>query len=201
MQADGLWDLENDRDYGDSTDLGASPTYTTFGPSTTPNSKWWDGTHSNLTISNVSAAGATVAGLPADGTSSVYVRLNSYINGVWYHNDYVYTAGNGGGGVDAAGAADVDEATDALDNDAEGEVASSYHPEPPSLAGSLVEDEDSALTESEGTHDDNATKSDELAANRDLLPIAPGCGIGITPLLALALSGLAWTSTHHRQRT
>lgn len=34
---------------------------------------------------------ATVTGLPVNG-STIYVRLNSYISGVWQYNDYVYTA-------------------------------------------------------------------------------------------------------------
>ena len=44
---------------------------------------------------------ATVAGLPADG-STVYVRLWSRISGAWQFNDYTYTATSGGASVNAA---------------------------------------------------------------------------------------------------
>ena len=39
---------------------------------------------------------ATVTGLPING-STLYVRLNSYIGGVWQYNDYTYTAATASG--------------------------------------------------------------------------------------------------------
>ena len=60
VQADGNWDLENNNNYGDATDLWKSPTYTEYSAATTPNTSWWDGSISNLTIFDISAAGETM---------------------------------------------------------------------------------------------------------------------------------------------
>ncbi len=59
-QADGLFQLERLKNQiGDAGDLFAGPG-TGFTNSTTPGSKWWNGTSSNLTIDQISAAGASV---------------------------------------------------------------------------------------------------------------------------------------------
>jgi M6 family metalloprotease-like protein len=59
-QADGLFQLERLRGHnGDAGDLYAGPG-ARFADSTTPHSKWWNGTSSNLTIDQISAAGASV---------------------------------------------------------------------------------------------------------------------------------------------
>jgi subtilisin-like proprotein convertase family protein len=59
-QADGLFQLETTRDYnGDGTDLYGQAN-TRFADSTTPNSKWWDGTASNLDVFQIGAPGATI---------------------------------------------------------------------------------------------------------------------------------------------
>lgn len=60
VQADGLWDMENNRNYGDTNDLWSSPNHTVCNPETNPNTKWWDGTASKLFIKNVSTSGATM---------------------------------------------------------------------------------------------------------------------------------------------
>ncbi len=60
VQADGDWDLENNVNNGDSTDLWAAPTYTECTPETSPNTNWWDGTASGLVVTGVSAAGAVM---------------------------------------------------------------------------------------------------------------------------------------------
>ncbi|ACN13687.1 putative protease [Desulforapulum autotrophicum HRM2] len=59
-QADGRLDLERRANNGDSTDLFGAPDYRKFGFSTTPNSKWWDGSASGLEITNISAPGVTI---------------------------------------------------------------------------------------------------------------------------------------------
>jgi M6 family metalloprotease-like protein len=60
MQADGLFQLERQRNqFGDAGDLYAGPG-ARFADTTTPNSKWWNGTASNLTIDQISNAGASV---------------------------------------------------------------------------------------------------------------------------------------------
>ncbi|MBN1492132.1 MAG: M6 family metalloprotease domain-containing protein [Phycisphaerae bacterium] len=60
VQADGRWDLEYDRNDGDSTDLWAAPSYTECDDSTTPNTHWWSGSPSGLRIADISAAGTTM---------------------------------------------------------------------------------------------------------------------------------------------
>ncbi len=59
-QADNRCDLEHNANAGDSDDLFGSPAKKTFGDSTTPGSKWWDGTSSGLEITDVSTPGATI---------------------------------------------------------------------------------------------------------------------------------------------
>ena len=58
-QADGDFDLENDNNRGDAGDMyvpGKS-----FTNSTTPNSKWWDGSSSNLSITNIQISGNQIS--------------------------------------------------------------------------------------------------------------------------------------------
>lgn len=59
-QADNRFDLENGTNGGDSDDLFGHPYKTKFSDTTSPNSKWWDGSNSNLNIENISAPGATI---------------------------------------------------------------------------------------------------------------------------------------------
>jgi M6 family metalloprotease-like protein len=59
-QADGVFDLESRRDhYGGNGDL-FDATDGRFAGDTMPDSRWWDGSHSNLEIRDTSAAGATI---------------------------------------------------------------------------------------------------------------------------------------------
>jgi M6 family metalloprotease-like protein len=59
-QADGLFQLERQRYYnGDSNDLYAGAA-ARFADNTMPDSKWWNGTASNLSIDQISAAGASM---------------------------------------------------------------------------------------------------------------------------------------------
>jgi M6 family metalloprotease-like protein len=55
-QADGAFRLERTIEVGDDTDLYGAPA-NRFADNTVPNSKWWDGTASNLEIFNISAPG------------------------------------------------------------------------------------------------------------------------------------------------
>jgi hypothetical protein len=69
VQADGNWDMENDVNSGDTTDLYDAASYDQCSPSTTPNTNWWDGSSSGLDINTVSASGSTMTftfGSPAD---------------------------------------------------------------------------------------------------------------------------------------
>ena len=57
VQADGLWQLENDVNYGDANDLYAAPEKTASTPDTTPNTDWWSGAPSGMYITEVSTTG------------------------------------------------------------------------------------------------------------------------------------------------
>ena len=59
-QADNRFDLENSSNAGDSEDLFNASGNTQFSDSTSPNSKWWDGSNSGLNITQISASAATM---------------------------------------------------------------------------------------------------------------------------------------------
>ncbi|MGV2390394.1 MAG UNVERIFIED_CONTAM: hypothetical protein LVR29_25670 [Microcystis novacekii LVE1205-3] len=59
-QADNRFDLEKGVNAGDNADLFRSPYKTEFSDSTSPSSKWWDGSNSGLKIAQISAIGATM---------------------------------------------------------------------------------------------------------------------------------------------
>jgi M6 family metalloprotease-like protein len=59
-QADNRTDLENGSNAGDSEDLHSAAGNDRFSDSTGPNSKWWDGSNSNLDVNSISASGATM---------------------------------------------------------------------------------------------------------------------------------------------
>lgn len=56
-QADGRYDLEHRFNGGDGEDLFEAGRKSSFGNSTSPNSKWWDGSLSGLELSRISEAG------------------------------------------------------------------------------------------------------------------------------------------------
>jgi M6 family metalloprotease-like protein len=60
VQADNRFDLEKNRNGGDSQDLFGSPNNTQFSDSTSPNSKWWDGSDSGLKLTQISESGPTM---------------------------------------------------------------------------------------------------------------------------------------------
>ncbi len=57
VQADGRWDLERNQNAGDASDLWKAPQYAECGPWTSPNTRWWDGSSSDLNIANISEPG------------------------------------------------------------------------------------------------------------------------------------------------
>lgn len=56
-QADNLFDLEQKANVGDGRDLYSAEVNSSFGDSTGPNSKWWDGSSSGLEIVEISSPG------------------------------------------------------------------------------------------------------------------------------------------------
>lgn len=88
VQADGDWDLENNVNSGDSTDLWAAPTYTHISPYTNPNTTWWDGSASGLYIDHISASGPNMA-FHLETPSEMgfeYLRSRQKSNGSWSDN-------------------------------------------------------------------------------------------------------------------
>jgi M6 family metalloprotease-like protein len=74
VQADGDWDLENNRNWGDDTDLWADPDYTVFSPDTTPPAYWWDGFPCDIVITGITGSAATM--------------YFSFGDGIWVDFDY-----------------------------------------------------------------------------------------------------------------
>lgn len=60
VQADGLWQLENDINYGNSTDPWYAAYKDTCGPNTDPSTGWWSGGFSYLLVRDISDAGPTM---------------------------------------------------------------------------------------------------------------------------------------------
>ncbi|MCP4711734.1 MAG: M6 family metalloprotease domain-containing protein [Planctomycetes bacterium] len=60
-QADGLFELEYDIDYGDENDLFHEGNNETFDDYTVPDAHWWFGDDSGLIISNISSVGSTMS--------------------------------------------------------------------------------------------------------------------------------------------
>lgn len=60
VQADGAWDLEYYRNYGDGSDLWSAPGYTQLTPATSPAATWWSGASAPLYIDLVSASAPTM---------------------------------------------------------------------------------------------------------------------------------------------
>ncbi|MGD2109619.1 MAG: M6 family metalloprotease domain-containing protein [Phycisphaerae bacterium] len=57
LQADGDWDLELNQNQGDGSDLFSAPDLTQILPTGNPNTDWWDGSNSNLSVRDVSTPG------------------------------------------------------------------------------------------------------------------------------------------------
>ncbi len=87
VQADGLWEMENNINYGDADDLYSAPHDTQFTPTSDPNTDWWSGDPSGLSIVNISTNQTTM-----NFDFSTMIDCNG--NGVPDHEDI------GGGGSD-----------------------------------------------------------------------------------------------------
>lgn len=75
-QADGRFDLEHMRNNGDFQDLFSSATKSSFGDSTKPNSKWWDGSNSCLEITEIGNPGKEMSFKRA-GKGDIFSKTSS----------------------------------------------------------------------------------------------------------------------------
>ncbi len=92
VQADGRWDLENNRNYGDATDLYAATRYPECTPLTYPDTGWWDGSESGAFFLSISGSSATMT---FDFHNAAYVlELASpdYATEMEYGGTALYTA-------------------------------------------------------------------------------------------------------------
>jgi M6 family metalloprotease-like protein len=79
-QADNQFDMERLINGGDANDLFGSPGNTQFNDSSSPNAKWWDGTNSDLKISEISAPGAVMTFKALGVAGWVYGKNVSYVS-------------------------------------------------------------------------------------------------------------------------
>lgn len=89
VQADNQFDLEHGSDYGDNGDLFNAAGITQFNDSTSPDSKWWDNSNSDLKISEISASAATMTFKAFGAAGWVFGKKVSYVSGdhhtMWAH--------------------------------------------------------------------------------------------------------------------
>ena len=60
VQADNRWDLETNQNAGDTTDLWSAPNHTACTPTSAPNTNWWAGDTSCLSVNSISASGTNM---------------------------------------------------------------------------------------------------------------------------------------------
>ncbi|WP_026811543.1 M6 family metalloprotease domain-containing protein [Arenibacter latericius] len=80
-QADNNFDLEKKVNIGNVGDLFSAPGNTKFSDTTSPNSKWWDGTNSNLNISDISSSGSIMTFKVLGVAGWIYGKKVSYTSG------------------------------------------------------------------------------------------------------------------------
>ncbi len=76
VQADGRWDLENNRNNGDGTDLWAAPTHVEFNPDTSPAATWWSGQDAAMYVDGISASGAVMSFNYREGLGTMAVIID-----------------------------------------------------------------------------------------------------------------------------
>ena len=80
-QADNKFDLEKKVNVGDSGDLFSSSGNTEFSDSSSPNSKWWDDSNSDLKITNISSSGPVMTFQALGIAGWVFGKNVSYVSG------------------------------------------------------------------------------------------------------------------------
>jgi M6 family metalloprotease-like protein len=73
-QADGNWDLEENNNRGNTTDLWYSGNNSTFDNISTPDSNLYDGTTSDVSVSGISASGSSMTATLTSPVSTVYAE-------------------------------------------------------------------------------------------------------------------------------
>lgn len=68
-QADGQFHLESNSNSGDTSDLFSAPGAVAFSESTNPNTRWWDGASSGLSIEQISSSGTTMTFVVSSGAA------------------------------------------------------------------------------------------------------------------------------------
>ena len=80
-QADNRFDLEHNANAGDANDLFGAPGTIQFNDGTGPNSKWWDGSNSDLKISEISAPAAIMTFKALGVAGWVFGKNVRYVSG------------------------------------------------------------------------------------------------------------------------
>ena len=108
VQADNLWDLEMNINRGDSGDPYYSPANTSFTGASSPNSNLYNGSASNVSVTNISTNGSTMTAdlSSSGGINSDTIGLFNPTSGTFYlrdsnsagYADYTFRYGPAGGG-------------------------------------------------------------------------------------------------------
>jgi M6 family metalloprotease-like protein len=110
-QADGLFDLEANRDRGDAQDLFDS--FAVFSDSTTPNANWWDGSTSGVSLQVLNPAGTPTMHLQF--FSDVFqVPVGEAVDATglpWSDDGLTFTPGSWFGELSATAQDGIDQAT------------------------------------------------------------------------------------------
>ena len=81
VQADGQWDMEGNRNSGDTQDLWGAPEKTVFNPQTSPAAMWWDDYPCGVFLSEISEPGETMTfSFRFDATPEPGPNFNSHAN-------------------------------------------------------------------------------------------------------------------------
>ncbi|MGL1935343.1 MAG: carbohydrate binding domain-containing protein [Fibrobacterales bacterium] len=94
VQADGQYDLENNRSSGEAEDFFYAANNSSFSAKTQPEARWWDGDYSDLVLSNISSL--------SDNMSfdfAVALPASQIVNGDFSQSTDGWELGNAGGAV------------------------------------------------------------------------------------------------------